>query len=284
MCLITFALDTTAGSFVLAANRDEYYARPTVAAHWWQQESGIFAGRDGLAGGTWLAVNQQGRLATLTNYREPGHPPADSPSRGELVLTAVRKNQPVQEIIDAFSTSGTRYAGYNLLVFDWTPDRATGRTTGLQAWYLSNRAPQPVRALQHGVYGLSNGLLDDPWPKSQRLKQTLSAALGLPGRQRDQHLLDALTDRSIASDHLLPDTGIGLTREQDLAPAFIRTVGADNQAYGTRSSAIVQLDGAGQLDFTEWSWQVDLQASRNAADSALSARCRKMRVHSVLQQ
>ena len=249
MCLIGFSVDSQSGQFVLAANRDEYYNRPTAQAHWWE-DGATFAGRDLQAGGSWLAVNRHGRLAALTNYRDAAGPPAGARSRGELVAMAVDPAAPVNELLSRLQARLDRYAGFNLVVLDWT-DKGSN---GLQA-YLSNRSGKAVRLLTSGTFGLSNGLLDEAWPKTVRLRDAVAEMTAAPAPRANRTLLDVLTDQQQAPDENLPDTGVGLARERLLAPAFIRS--ENDFGYGTRSSAIVRLDSSGHLSFDEWTWSTN---------------------------
>lgn len=250
MCLIGFSFDARARKFVLAANRDEYYHRPTAQAHWWP-DGVTFAGRDLQAGGTWLAVNRRGRLAALTNYRDAFAPPANVRSRGELVTSAIDPSVPVMDQVASLEKRLDQYAGFNLLILDWT----AAQSTGLQAWYVSNRSAQPAQKLNTGTFGLSNGLLDEAWPKTERLRNAVADVAGHPVQRANNRLLSVLTDRQCAPDATLPDTGVGLDRERLLAPAFIRSDASFG--YGTRSSAIVRLDESGLLSFDEWTWQTE---------------------------
>jgi len=191
MCLIGFSLDCAAGTLVLASNRDEYFERATRAAHWWDDQPGVFGGRDLQAGGTWLGFNQHGRLAALTNYRDGGA--SSARSRGELVTNALSKVQSADQLVAQLGDSINQYAGCSLLVFDWEPN-ASGADAPIRGWCVSNRDTSPVRTLESGVFALSNGLFDEPWPKSERLKSTFKQLRDLPEQAHEQTLLGALTD------------------------------------------------------------------------------------------
>lgn len=257
MCLIAFSFDSQKNQLLLAANRDEYYNRPTAAAHWWP-DGQTFAGKDLLAGGTWLAVNSLGRLAALTNYRSASAAPADALSRGSLVTRALDPAQSVASILNDIAQTAEQYAGFNLLVMDWDP---TARGT-LSAWYLANHGAGTPRRLASGVYGLSNGYLDEDWPKTKRLRAQVADAAAQAAPDTEYQLLMALTDRAVAPDTGLPDTGVGISRERMLSAAFIRS--DDAFAYGTRTSAIVQMTPAGALSFSEWTWLCDGAGSGHA--------------------
>ncbi len=233
MCLAVLALNALPGIPVLiAANRDEFHARPTLAAAQWPDAAGIYAGRDGLAGGTWMGASARGRYALVTNFREPGLNRADAPSRGALVERYLRGAEPPAEYMARVHAEGQAYNGFNLIVGDME-----------HAWYLSNRNGPP-RRLMAGVYALSNHLLDTPWPKLARTKRAFSEVLR-QGPQPDlPALYAALADREPAADDELPATGLPPDREKLLSSPFIVS-----PTYGTRSSAVLALreNGAGLL-------------------------------------
>lgn len=237
MCLITFALDAhPAYRLVVAANRDEFYARPTAPAAWWADAPDVLAGRDLREGGTWMGVTRAGRFSAVTNYRDPGlAQKAAAPSRGALVADFLRGAADAESYIRGLEARAGEYNGFNLLV---------GDDGGL--FYLSNRT-EGVRRLEPGVYGLSNALLDTPWPKVVRAKRAMADALALAeGDAWDAPLWEALADRVIAADDSLPDTGVGAERERLLSPPFIRT-----DVYGTRASSVMTIARDGEVRFIE---------------------------------
>lgn len=234
MCLAVLALHALPGIPVLiAANRDEFHARPTLPAAQWADAPGLYAGRDGLAGGTWMGVTAQGRFALVTNFREPGRYLAPAPSRGALVEDYLRGNDSPQAYLARTHESDQAYNGFNLIVGDTR-----------QAWYLSNR-DGPPRPLAPGIYALSNHLLDTPWPKLARTKTAFTEVLGRTPQPDLPALFEALADRQTATDEDMPATGLPPDRERLLSSPFI--VSPD---YGTRSSSVLVLreGGAGQLD------------------------------------
>ena len=217
---------------IVAANRDEFRARPTAAARFWPEVPQMLAGRDLQAGGTWLGVTRQGRFAALTNVREPGvAPPPGAPSRGRLVVEFLRGTLAPGAYLAALD-AGT-YAGFNLVV---------GDTEAL--WYLSNRSGKP-RLLAPGVHGVSNAGLDTPWPKVARGRQQLGQ-LVRTGAITTANLLALLADESVAEDAELPDTGVGLVMERLLSPLFI-----NGQVYGTCSSTALVIHADGRVTFCE---------------------------------
>jgi uncharacterized protein with NRDE domain len=244
MCLIGFAwLAHPRWKLVLAGNRDEFHDRPAAPAGWWPDLPQVFGGRDLQAGGSWLALDRRGRLAVVTNFREPGASPGPR-SRGELVAGFVGGQDSLQDCAASIGARREQWSGFNLLMFD-----LAGPGTA-QARYLSNRAPalqSDGDAIAPGVHGLSNHLLDSNWPKVRLLRERLSAALQASALEAD--VFAALADDGIPDETTLPDTGIGLERERMLAPAMIRANG-----YGTRASTLVLVGHDGEVDFVERSW------------------------------
>jgi uncharacterized protein with NRDE domain len=220
---------------VIAANRDEFFGRPTAEADWWPEPAGILAGRDLQAGGTWLGVSRSGRFAALTNFRDPARIQANAPSRGALVTAFLENAWPTGEGLREMAQRGARCNPFNILCSD-------GRELGV---YESTTGQ--ARLLEPGVYALSNHLLDTPWPKVKQAKSRLAEALDeLP---QSAAMLDLLRDTEPAVDDELPRTGVSLELERMLSSAFI--LGDD---YGTRCSTIVTTDSEGTIDFSEWTW------------------------------
>lgn len=235
MCLIAFAWRPhDSHRLVLVANRDEFYDRPTAPAEFWPNQPRLLAGRDLSAGGTWLGFTRDGRFAAVTNFREPGKQVVDARSRGELVVDFLRAQEPPSEYLSALTRDSDRvYNGFNLIA---------GNCEELCYW--SNR-DGPPRALAPGLYGLSNHLLDTPWPKLVRAKQRLAAWLagcdgGLEG------LAELMADRTPAPDAALPDTGVAPEWERLLSPMLIHS-----ETYGTRSTTAVTWSEAGEVGFLE---------------------------------
>jgi uncharacterized protein with NRDE domain len=239
MCLLVFAWNAArAHRLVLAGNRDEFHARPTSAMDWWPTPR-ILAGRDLQSGGTWLAADDSGRFAVVTNYRSPLAPTPGAPSRGELIPAFFAQNASPLDWLHRLRTHGERYAGFSLLL-----------GTGDEIAYWSNRSDDPPRALEPGVYGLSNGLLDTPWPKLVRTRDRFRSLL--TGAPTLDSLLDLMCDPTVAEDHELPDTGLGLERERFLSSPFI--VGP---AYGTRCSTALTIDDSRRMQAAERSYAPD---------------------------
>ncbi|CAN5903404.1 NRDE family protein [soil metagenome] len=230
MCLVALALDQHRKfPLVIASNRDEFFARPATRLAWWTARPDgqpILSGRDIESGGTWLGLTAPGRLALLTNIRDPQrHDPA-APSRGNIVPDWLEATESIDRFWMRTALSG--HNGFNLIAADFRQG---------ECFWASNVGIFPVR-LERGLYGLSNAALDSPWPKVQALKARMSRAMSTCDSvdALAAQLFDALADRSIAADATLPDTGLGLERERMLAPAFILTPDA---SYGTRCSTLV---------------------------------------------
>ena len=233
MCLVGLRLRTHPGhALVLAANRDEFHARPAAAAAFWDDAPHVLAGRDLEAGGTWPGVTRRGRWATVTNFRHPDERRAGTPSRGNLVRDFLVGETAPSEFAERVLSEASRYNALNLLVGE-----------GDEVFYVSSRESH-ARRLAPGDYGLSNHALDTPWPKVRRLKEGL-AGLG-PGEPSADALLALLADRTGAPDHELPDTGVGVELERVLAPAFL-----EGPVYGTRASSVLVLSDDGRITFVE---------------------------------
>ncbi|MDX9665802.1 NRDE family protein [Pseudomonas sp. P5_152] len=226
MCLIVFAWRPDhATPLIVAANRDEFYARPSLPLAAWPEAPQVHAGRDLEAGGTWLGIGADGRFAALTNIRNPHQPPARK-SRGELVARFLTGELPIDQYLADVVGRSLEYAGFNLLI---------GNRQELWHYNAQETAPHQLTA---GVYGVSNAGLDTPWPKLLKAKAALSEVLDDP---QPQALLALLGDPQTAPFGDLPDTGVGLATESLLSSVFIAST-----TYGTRASTalIVQADGS----------------------------------------
>jgi uncharacterized protein with NRDE domain len=231
MCLILFAYRVHADApLVVAANRDEFYARPTAAARFWTDAPTILAGRDLQAGGTWLGVDRRGRFAAVTNYRE--EPPATAPpgSRGELTAAFLEGDAAAADYARAIDPD--RYRGFSLLLFD-----------GTSLVCASNRAPLEV--VEPGVHGLANVDLDCDWPKVRRGCAGLATLVDGDALPATGALIDLLADRTMPPDEHLPQFGREIEFERRAAPVFIES---DN--YGTRASTALVMTH-GDIRFSE---------------------------------
>jgi uncharacterized protein with NRDE domain len=235
MCLIVFAWQTHPEfPLVLGANRDEFLDRPTLPADFWPEQPDLLAGRDLRNGGTWLGVTRSGRIAAVTNYRHGTAARSDLRSRGLLVTGFLCADRSPRQHLEAVAAERGAYEGFNLLAGD-----------GRELFHFSNRGgdPQPVA---RGVHGLSNALLDTPWPKVERAKAALASLLDCDRDALIDGTLALLADRVQPADHELPGTGVSLEWERCLAPAFIAS-----SDYGTRCSTVLLVDRRGNATFVE---------------------------------
>lgn len=243
MCLILFAHQASPGhALVLAANRDEFFARPTGPADYWADAPQVLAGRDLEKGGTWMGVTRDGRWAAVTNYRDGARAESGSRSRGELVARYLIGEASAASYAAAVARAGAQYHGFNLLV---------GDAHGVH--YVSNRGGQP-QALEPGIYGLSNHLLDTPWPKVERGKGELVTLLKRNPVDPAGPLLALLADRRPAPENDLPETGVSRDWERLLSSVFIRAPG-----YGTRASSVLLIERGGEASLCERSFGADAE-------------------------
>lgn len=240
MCLIFFAINHhPAYKLIVAANRDEFYARKTASAHFWEDHPHILGGRDLEASGTWMAMNRNGKISLVTNYRDPANINPGAPSRGKLVSDFLLNGDTPEEYLGKVSVSANQYNGFNLLT--GYPD---------QLWYLSNYK-KGIQKLESGIYGLSNHLLDTPWPKVNRGKEKFTNVIDNP-EVEPEALFELLYDEQRANDQSLPDTGIGLERERALSSMFIKTKG-----YGTRCSSVIMVSNDDNVLFAEREFDIN---------------------------
>jgi uncharacterized protein with NRDE domain len=253
MCLAAFALHAHPRfPLVIAANRDEFFARAAAPMAWWADRPGVLAGRDLSAGGAWFGLTRVGRLALLTNVREPGRNDPAAPSRGALVLDWLDGRETAPSFAQRLAGG---YNGFNLVTAD----------VARNEWHwLSNRAPAPLApvALGAGIHTLSNAALDTPWPKTVGLRAAMAHALARAADADDlaERLLTALADPTTAPDADLPDTGVGLARERLLSPRFIRMHDPDQPGlalYGTRSATVLVREAGGATRVIERSVMPD---------------------------
>ena len=238
MCLVLIAYKVhPAYPLVIAANRDEYYLRPASPAGFWEDHPQILGGRDLQHGGTWLAVDRRGRVAAVTNYREPSESKQNLRSRGSLVTDFLFSHDTTQDYLNALAARVKEYDGFNLFA---------GDAESLYFYGSYRNRPLPM---QPGVHGISNGDLDYPWPKVTRGKQALQALVADSTSLDPESLFTILLDRSMPADAELPATGMGLQLERMLAPVFV-TAGD----YGTRASTVLIVNHNGRVDFAERSF------------------------------
>jgi uncharacterized protein with NRDE domain len=218
----------------VAANRDEFHARPAEPARW---RGALFCGLDLRAGGTWLGVHRDGRFAVVTNFREPiAERTVGERSRGLLPQAFLGGEQSPEAFCRALQREQHHYSGFNLLLGD-----------ARELWYLGNRGA-PAQPVAPGLHGLSNGLLDTPWPKVERGKARLAEALRAGAGLED--LLAVVHDPHQPDDERLPTTGVPTELERLVAPVFIQS-----EQYGTRASSAVRLFADGRVEMAEQNWR-----------------------------
>lgn len=265
MCLVLFALNRHPHfPLVLIANRDEFYDRPTTPMHWWEKSSGIIAGRDERSGGTWFGATSNGRFSAITNYRDPLTVKSDAPSRGGLVSGWLRSSENASEYFTRISADGASYNGFNLLFgriggngqveLHWYSNRfvTPGSNSVSRATGVGRTSILPVIGpVSTGLHGLSNAFLDTPWPKVtqgvEKFGKVLDRYAG--SALNREELFAILLQKFPFPDSSLPSTGIELSLERALSPAFIRT-----EKYGTRASYIFTISAENDFFLEELTW------------------------------
>lgn len=225
---------------IIAANRDEFHARPTQGSHIWSSHPPIFAGKDLQAGGTWMGVTRGGRISALTNIRKPGSDKQDAISRGHLVLNYLTSADSDEQFTAQMHQHRADYNGFNLLYGTWK---------SLQVYNNHSGRHEPVAA---GVHGLSNASLNAPWPKVSRGVAALTEYCEFQPTLNEQDLFRLLQDDTQAPDEALPDTGIEKKWEKRLSPIFIRS-----QDYGTRASTLLLVKRDGTAIWSEQTYLPD---------------------------
>lgn len=249
MCLIALAYQYHDDyPLIVVANRDEYHYRPTATLHRWPQPSPIIAGQDLTAGGTWLGISKTGRFAAVTNFRA-GEPNQNNEflSRGQLCANALSSSEPLTQHLNHIEQQANQYAGFNLLL---------GNSE--QLYYLANHGPERQK-LSPGVHALSNGALNNQWPKVTQTQRALQQTISTKKPDID-HLFALLTDKNKAADWQLPNTGIDLEKERLLSSRFIIS-----EDYGTRSSAVILFHRSGSIDFFEQHYDNNGEAHKRSA-------------------
>ena len=226
MCILFIAVNQHPKyPLIIAANRDEFHKRPTAVSHFWPNHSELLAGKDLEAGGTWMGINKQGRIAALTNIRAPGKERLNATTRGELVTHFLTDNKSSSEYLSRLQNTHEQYNGYNLLYGDF------------KDLHVYNNFENAVYTLGDGVYGLSNASLDIPWPKIDAGKEALADYCQQADTLSHEHLFTLLNNSQAASDDVLPKTGVPLEWERMLSSIFIQS-----EDYGTRSSTVLLID------------------------------------------
>ena len=234
MCLIVFAWKQSADTpLLLAANRDEFFARPALAAAWWEEAPHVYAGKDLEAGGTWMGINKQGRFAAVTNIRNGEAKKIGAPSRGKIVADFLCDNINPSSYLQTLTAEAKDYAGFNLILGDAN-----------DIYWFSNAEQLTAQRLQPGVYGLSNASLDTPWPKVLKAKTQFEKLIQKSAS--DQDYFEMLADTTQAPEHLLPQTGVSLEWERLLSSIHIHS-----NDYGTRVSSLIKYHADGTVHLTE---------------------------------
>ncbi len=234
MCLIFLSVNSHPRyQLILAGNRDEFHSRPTAPAEFWKDSPEVLAGRDLLAKGTWLGVTRKGRVSLITNYRDPKKINPSAPSRGHLVSDFLTSTDSGEKYLLDVLSRGSMYNGFNLIV-----------GTAKELWHYSNYG-NGVQAVQRGFYGLSNALLDTPWPKVELGKSLLKPVLERNSVDPEA-VFDVLYNDKPAGDDRLPDTGVGLEWERALSAMFIKS-----EKYGSRCSTLLLVDRNNRVQFSE---------------------------------
>lgn len=234
MCLIAFAIQQDEKyPFIFIANRDEFYERPTQSMHWWEDEN-ILAGKDLLAGGTWIAFGKNQQFAAVTNYRDLERNQPTAPSRGAIPVNLIKENPTnFQQYVIDNKAHWSEMNGFNLLYHN-----------GKETFYYSNISEE-VKTLDSGVYAISNAFLDTPWPKVVAVKSRLQHIIENEKISVD-NLLEILSNHNIYPEEQLPETGVGIEMEKVLSPICIQS-----PIYGTRVSTIFLKENNGTAHVVE---------------------------------
>lgn len=239
MCLIIIATQSHPDyPLIIAANRDEYFHRPTAPLSFWDDQPEILAGRDLQGKGTWLGVTKNGRIAAITNYRDLAEINPNAPSRGLLVSDFLTSDMGAEDYLNAIENSGKNYNGFNLVVGDIN-----------QLWWYSNKK-NTILQIEAGIHAISNHLLDTPWPKIKKTTSRLHDILNTSAPIDPEDIFRLLADTDRPTDAKLPETGVGLEWERILSSVFVFS-----DIYGTRSSTVILLDTSGNLVFLERTFQ-----------------------------
>jgi uncharacterized protein with NRDE domain len=240
MCVIFLAINQHPQyKFIVAANRDEFYERPTEPADFWSENENVLAGKDLVHGGTWLGVTKTGRFAAVTNFRDPNQPKGKF-SRGNLVKDFLFGEDSPNSYLQQIQTNKDNYTGFNLLVGNFSGD--------VNIQHYSNISDEII-ALDSDIYGLSNHLLNTNWHKVKSGKAKLQNSLD---EISANNLFEILADKTPANDEDLPNTGVGIERERILSPIFIET-----PIYGTRSSSVLLIENNSVVTFIEKSFELN---------------------------
>ena len=238
MCLLLIANKIHPDyKLIVAANRDEFYSRPTTPAEFWKDHPGLLAGKDLEAGGTWLGITKSGRFSAITNFRDFHNPiKENAPSRGKLTTDFLLGDQDRPTYTKSLQENSADYNGFNL-IYGIKDDLC----------YYSNQTNLEIK-LEKGIYGISNAMLDTPWYKVKKSKKRFAEII-----KEEKSLIESLfglmNDKETADDKSLPDTGIGKESEKALSSIFIKT-----EKYGTRCTTVLLIDKNDKVNFIEMTY------------------------------
>ncbi|MEX0994909.1 MAG: NRDE family protein [Balneolaceae bacterium] len=234
MCLIVFGYKSIPGYYlIMAANRDEFYERPTRSAGFWKSTPGILAGKDLRAGGTWLGMHRDGRFAAVTNYRDMSSHDPEAKSRGKLVSGYLKSKDPPESYLSHLQNQAGDYNGFNLLAGD------------LSDLYHYSNVENKINRIEPGIHGISNALMNTPWPKVEEAKKRFTDITD-DQIETEANLFDLLTHKKTYPPDQLPETGLSGEMEKAVSACFIQT-----PDYGTRSSTLVFIKYDGTARFVE---------------------------------
>jgi uncharacterized protein with NRDE domain len=234
MCLILFGINCHPQyELILAANRDEFYKRPTTPLDYWPDNREIVSGRDLKAGGTWIGMSKLGKMAAITNFRDPDHMDPKAPSRGQITKDYLENDDSAIHFLEKLQNDQRPFNGYNLLLRDHS------------GYYHYSNISHQITTIENGIHGLSNHLLNTPWPKVQKGRKKLQQLIKTDHID-DHTLFNLLNDKSEASDELLPDTGVPREIEKKLSAMHI-----DMEGYGTRCSTVITISKKMEVHFVE---------------------------------
>ena len=234
MCLLLIAKGIhTNYKIIIAANRDEFYDRPTMRAHFWNDSPSILAGKDMQAGGTWLGITKTGRISAITNFREGLQQKDNAPTRGLLPTDYLRGKINPLDYLNIVKQKANNYNGFNLILGD------------VENLYYFSNMQNSIEKLENGIYGLSNGLLNSNWPKIVESKIKFENVIRTNNFSAEE-LFNILNDRSIAKDDYLPNTGVDLNIERILSAVFIKT-----EKYGKRCSTVMTIERDNKVNIIE---------------------------------
>ncbi|MDM7860755.1 NRDE family protein [Alteromonas sp. ASW11-36] len=251
MCILFIAVNQHPKyPLIIAANRDEFHQRPTQSSRFWPECENLLAGRDVKAGGTWMGVTRNGRIAALTNIRDPKRQNDQAKSRGELTVNYLLGNSGYSDFAQQLQNTADDYNGYNLLYGDIKRG---------QLQVFNNHSLQ-LQTLKNGYYGLSNASLNTPWPKIERGKLALADYCETHKELNIEALFALLGDQTKAEDHLLPDTGVPSEWEKQLSSIFIQ-----GEQYGTRTSTLLIVDQHSHVNWYERNFNASAIVENEAA-------------------